>query len=334
MNSRFFQRNFLHFTLAQIIEITQCSPQEMLDLQTIITDVNTIKNATNSEISFLSSEKYFHDLQNSSCGFCLVSEKHLAKIPKHIKALVHKNPYYAYSQLVCSLYKPILPSFDGNLIHTTAKIGNNTVIAPNAYIGKNVIIGENCFIGPNASICDGVIIGNNCKINANASIAFAIIGNDCQIYCGANIGQDGFGFAHHNGVNHKIQQIGIVEIGNNVEIGSGSCIDRGAIENTIIANGVKIDNLCQIAHNVNIGQGTVIAGCTAIAGSTKIGKFVQIGGNSSIAGHLTIGDGAKIAGMSGIMRDIESMSAVAGVPALPIKKWHRLNVLLHKMIGQ
>jgi UDP-3-O-[3-hydroxymyristoyl] glucosamine N-acyltransferase len=134
-------------------------------------------------------------------------------------------------------------------------------------------------------------------------------------------------------VNHKIIQLGIVEIGNDVEIGANSCIDRGAIENTVIGDGVKLDNLVHIAHNVTIGKGTVMAACSAVAGSTKVGKFVQIGGNSGVSGHLEIGDGVKIAGMSGIIRNIEPMQAVAGMPAIPIKKWHRINIMLAKMAG-
>ena len=168
-------------------------------------------------------------------------------------------------------------------------------------------------------------------INANAVISFAKIGANSIIFNGAKIGQDGFGFAHDAGVNHKITQIGIVEIGNSVEIGANSCIDRGAIENTVIGDGVKIDNLCQIAHNVVIGKGSVIAGCTALAGSSRIGNFVQIGGNSSISGHISIGDGAKVAGMTGVMRDVKPMEVVAGIPSMPIRDWHRMNVSLMKI---
>lgn len=332
--NRFFQKNFLHFTLDQVIALTGCSYHGTLDEKTIITDLNTIKNASKTELTFLSSEKYFDTIHNTNAGFCLVAEKYLAKIPQNTIALVHPNPYYAYSLLVSALYKIIPNNFDSQPIHHTAKIGCNTIIAPTAYVGKNVEIGENCFVGPNASILDGTIIGNNTIVNANATVGFAIIGNNCQIYSGAKIGQDGFGFAHHNGINHKIMQIGIVEIGDNVEIGANTCIDRGAIENTIIGNNVKIDNLCQIAHNVIINQGTVMAGCAAIAGSTTVGKFVQIGGGANIAGHLTIADFAKIAGMTGVMRDVETGAVVAGIPSLPIKKWHRINTLLQKMIDK
>jgi UDP-3-O-[3-hydroxymyristoyl] glucosamine N-acyltransferase len=248
--------------------------------------------------------------------------------------LVSKNPYFSYAQIVSEFYQQKKPDFTSKtLIHASAKIGKNVEIAPNVFIGENVEIGDNSIIFPNSSILDGVVIGANCIINSNVVITCAIIGNNCQIFNGAKIGQDGFGFVHNSGKNYKIIQIGIVEIGNNVEIGANTCIDRGALENTIIQDEVKIDNLCQVAHNVEIGYGTVIAGSTAIAGSCKIEKYVQIGGNCSIGGHLKIGDGVKIAGMSGVMRDIEPMAIMAGIPVLPIKKWHRINTLLNKMIS-
>jgi UDP-3-O-[3-hydroxymyristoyl] glucosamine N-acyltransferase len=165
-------------------------------------------------------------------------------------ALIHKNPYFAYAKIAEAFYETKTAEFSDKLIHESAKIGVGTKIAPNAYIGKNVEIGKNCFIGPSASIMDGCVIGDNSIINAGAVISFTILGKNCIIFNGVKIGQDGFGFAHNAGVNHKIIQLGIVEIADDVEIGANSCVDRGAIENTIIGQGTKIDNLCQIAHNV------------------------------------------------------------------------------------
>ncbi len=204
----------------------------------------------------------------------------------------------------------------------------------NAFVGKNVKIGDNCVIGPGACIRDNSIIGNNCQINANAVVSFAVIGDGCIIHNGAKIGQDGFGFAHNNGVNHKVLQIGGVEIGYDVEIGANTCIDRGAINNTKIGNGTKIDNMVQIAHNVEIGQGCFVAGCAAIAGSTKIGNYVQIGGNAGITGHITIGDQAQVSGMSGVTKSIDKGSIVGGYPAKPIREFLRIDVMLSKMIGK
>jgi UDP-3-O-[3-hydroxymyristoyl] glucosamine N-acyltransferase len=334
-NLRFFDKKFDSLTIEKIIDITNTKPHKECDLNSKIFDIKTLESATQNDISFLNSGQYLEKFSNSNAGFCFIDEKNIAKIPPTMIGLISKNPYFSYAQIVSEFYQQKKPDFlSKNLIHSSVKIGKNVEIAPNVFIGKNVEIGDNSIIGPNCSILDGVVIGTNCIINSNVVITCAIIGNNCEIFNGAKIGQDGFGFVHNSGKNHKIIQIGIVEIGNNVEIGANSCVDRGALENTIIHDEVKIDNLCQIAHNVEIGYGTVIAGSTAIAGSCKIGKYVQIGGNCSIGGHLKIGDGVKIAGMSGVMRDVESMAIMAGIPVLPIKKWHRINALLNKMVSK
>ena len=331
--NKFFNKKSEFLPLGKVLEITGAKLVREVDIDKKITNIATLDEANKSEISFLNSGQYFQKFIDSKAGFCFIGEKYVEKSPIDITVLVHKNPYFAYAKIAQSFYeeKPI-EFINGKLIHPTAEIGKGTRIAPNAYIGKDVKIGENCFIGPSASIMDGCVIGDNCVINASAVISFAIIGSNCIIHNGVKIGQDGFGFAHDAGINHKIIQLGIVEIGNFVEIGANSCIDRGAIENTIISDGAKLDNLVQIAHNVIIGKGTVIAGCSAIAGSAKIGNFVQIGGGSNISGHISIGDGVKIAGMSGLMRDVAPMQAVAGIPALPIREWHKINSKLSKMI--
>ncbi len=328
---RFFNKKKAAITIADIVEITNCKISQNINLQHKVSDIATLSGAKKQDLSFINAGQYLNDFISSKAGFCFAQSKFIDKAPIDMLILEHDNPYFAYSLIVAEFYSENKPEFDGNIIHKSAKIGKNCKIAPNSYIGKDVEIGDNCIINPNSTILDGCKIGDNCTINSNAVISFCIIGNNSIIHNGAKIGQDGFGFAHNNGINHKIIQIGIVEIGNDVEIGANCCIDRGAIDNTIIGDGVKIDNLNQIAHNVEIGQGSVMAGCGAIAGSAKIGKFVQIGGSVGIGGHIKIGDGAKIAGMSGVMRDVESMQVVGGAPALPIRMWHKLNARLVKL---
>jgi len=328
--NRFFSKKSPFLTLAQALEITGAKLHQETNLDAKIHDVATLKNANQEQISFLSAASYFAKFLESKAGFCLIDEDSSKKMPQNSGKilLIHKNPYFAYAKIANAFYEENKIDFEDRAIHSSAKIGEGTKIAPLAYIGKNVEIGKNCFIAPNASVLDGCIIGDNCIINAGAVISFSVIGNNCAIFNGAKIGQDGFGFAHDSGINHKIIQLGIVEINDDVEIGANTCIDRGAIENTKIGAGTKIDNLVQIGHNVVIGKGTVMAGCTAIAGSTKVGDFVQIGGQSSIGGHIEIGSGAKIAGMSGVMRDVEPMAVIGGAPAMPIRQWHRMNAKL------
>lgn len=328
---QFFNKKHQFLTLKQVIEITKAEIDLEIDQNLEIHDVSTLDKAKNNEISFINSPQYKENLANSKAGFCFMEQKYVANIAPNITPLICKNPYFAYSQIASSFYEEKPAKFDNNLIDPTATIGKGSQIAANAFIGANVKIGKNCVIGPAASIMNDCEIGDNTIINAGATIAFAKIGNDCIIYSGARIGQDGFGFAYDSGVNHKIIQLGIVQIGNSVEIGANSCVDRGAICNTTISNGVKIDNITQVGHNVEIGQGTVISGCTAIAGSAKIGNFVQIGGGTGIAGHLTIGDGAKIAARSGVMRTINPGQVVGGFPAIDIRKWHKINSTLIRM---
>lgn len=332
---RFFNKKFEFLTLAQVLEITGAKLVVDADLSAKIFDVATLDKAEKNQISFLNAGQYLEKFLASKAGFCLIDEKFVSKVPQGMVGLIHKNPYFAYAKIAGAFYEEKLPEFrSGQFIHPTAKIGEGTLISPGAFIGANVEIGKNCRIGVNAVVMDGCIIGENTIINSGAVISFATIGANCIIYNGAKIGQDGFGFAHDAGVNHKIIQLGSVILGNDVEIGANSCVDRGAIENTVIGDGTKIDNQVQVGHNVVIGKGTVIAGCTALAGSSRIGNFVQIGGGANIAGHIFVGDGAKVAGMSGVVKDVEPMQAVAGIPAVPIRKWHRINAMLLRMIEE
>ena len=334
-NLRFFNKKHDFINLEKITQILDVTNSKSLNLADKIFNIKTLEKAANDDVSFFSSGTYLEKFLQSQAGYCFVDEKNAAKCPQHMKPLIVKDPYFAFALMINQFYETKNCEFLPNtLIHPAAKIGKNCQIAANVYIGKNVEIGDNCIIHPQATILDNVIIGNDCIIGANCVISFAVIGDNCSFFNGVKIGQDGFGFVHHQGKNFKINQVGIVEIGNFVEIGANSCVDRGALDNTIIHDQVKIDNLCQIAHNVEIGYGSVIAGSSALAGSCKIGKFVQIGGKSSILGHITIDDGAKIAGMSGVIRDVDKNQIMAGIPAVAIKKWHRMNIILDKLASQ
>ena len=329
--SNFFHKKTEYLTVADIVKITNAklssNSQEILERK--IFDVATLEQATCDHISFFHATSYLKQFQQSQAGFCLIEEKYVNAAPQSMITLSCTNPYFAYSQIITHFYEAKFYNYTKPRHNTT--IGEGSTFADTSYIGANVKIGKNCHIAPNAVVADGVTIGDNCIVGANCVISFANVGNNCIFLNGDKIGQDGFGFAHNKGVNHKILQIGLVEIGNDVEIGANSCIDRGALENTIIGDGVKIDNLVQIGHNVTIGKGTVMAGCSAIAGSAKIGNFVQIGGSANIAGHITIGDGVKIAGASGVMRDVKPMETIGGIPAIPIRNWHKLNAKLLKL---
>jgi UDP-3-O-[3-hydroxymyristoyl] glucosamine N-acyltransferase len=333
-NNNFFikKKNFLK--LSEVLNITNSKLIKDVDLEQQINGIETLEKSDSKQISFLSSVQYLDFLPITKAGFCFIEEKYLNRLNDKTIGLINANPYFAYAQIAQEFYQEITPEFSKTNIHPQANIGKNCNIAPSAIIGKNVTIGDNCFISANAVILDGCSIGNNCQIHSNVTIAFSEIGNNCIIHAGVKIGQDGFGFVNNAGINHKIIQLGIVKIGNDVEIGANTCIDRGALIDTTIEDQVKIDNLCQIAHNVFIGKGTVMAGCSAIAGSTSIGSYCQIGGGCCINGHIKIGNMVKIAGMTGVMRDVEDRQIIAGIPALPIKKWHKINATIVNLIDK
>jgi UDP-3-O-[3-hydroxymyristoyl] glucosamine N-acyltransferase len=331
INPKFFSKKHEFLTLNDVIKYTGAKTELSIDFNSKIYDIATLDYSDETQLTFYSSSRYKNNFQKSNAKYCFARTNDKKLAPSNMIIIEHDNPYYAYSIIADMFYEVKSYKTRNKMIDDSAIIGKNCIIYPNTYIGSDVVIGDNCVIGPNCSIMPGCEIGNNVTINANSVISFAIIKENVVIHNGVSIGQDGFGYAFFNNKNHKIIQIGIVEIHNNVEIGANSCIDRGAINNTIIEDDVKIDNLCQIAHNVVIKKGSVIAGCSAIAGSSEIGNFVQIGGGSNISGHIKIGDYAKIAGMTGVTKNINSFEVVAGIPARSMRIWLRNNAKLNKL---
>jgi UDP-3-O-[3-hydroxymyristoyl] glucosamine N-acyltransferase len=288
----------------------------------------------------MTNSKYINDLKETKAAAVFITKDLADRVPRGTIALVHENPHFAYTICLEAMY--ILPTFQIKRgisrkahIAWSAKIGKNCEIQDGVYIDKGVVIGDNCKICANAVIYHNCKIGDSSYIGANTTISYANIGKNTVIQNGAQIGQCGFGFVHHKMFNFKVPQIGRVIIGDHVEIGACTCIDRGAIEDTIIGPNTKIDNLVQIAHGVKVGAGTFIASGAGIAGSTEIGNFVQLGGKVAIAGHLKIADAVQIAAASGVAKNItEPKSNWGGAPAMPIRKWHRLNVILENMVDK
>ncbi|MDR1025814.1 MAG: UDP-3-O-(3-hydroxymyristoyl)glucosamine N-acyltransferase, partial [Lactobacillus sp.] len=257
---------------------------------------------------------------------CVTTEDFTGLIPENVAVLVTNNPKQAFLQLNVRLYSLIEKPIN---ISSSAKISPSAVLGQNCYIGENVVIEDNAKIGDNCIIDHGVVIGhgcrigNNCRIAANSTITYCNMGNDCYIYQGVRIGQDGFGFLMINGQHKKIPQIGRVIIGNDVEIGANSCVDRGAMSDTIVGDGCRIDNMVQVAHGVRLGRGCVLVSMVGIAGSCTFGDYVVCGGQTGFADHLNIGSGAQIGAQSGLMRDVEPGAIVMGSPAVPIKDFMR-----------
>ncbi|MBM3468288.1 MAG: UDP-3-O-(3-hydroxymyristoyl)glucosamine N-acyltransferase [Alphaproteobacteria bacterium] len=330
---RFYQ-NTGPYTLQDLAAICGATPGPQANPNLIIIDVAPLHKAEKGHISFFHNPKYLDHFKETKAGACLVSEEYVKYAPKGMALLLSPKPYRAYGQ-VASLFYPSSKR-DPNIsphasIHSTAKIGKNCYIGPFTVIEAHVTIGDGCEIKSNTTIEAGVELGSECSIDTNVTISHAILGKRVVVKAGARIGQKGFGFQMDEEGHLDIPQLGRVIIGDDVEVGSNTCIDRGSESDTIIGCGTRIDNLVQIAHNVHIGENSVIVAQTGIAGSTHLGRFVVVAGQVGIAGHLSIGDGVRIAAQSGIMRDIEKGEVVAGYPSVPVREWHRQNIAIKKL---
>ena len=324
----------MSFTLDELARISGARLEGDPDCN--ISAVNTLKHAKEGDISFLSNRHYAHYLLSTRASAVILSEQDAIDCPTN--SLITDNPYLAYAKIVNFLY----PEKTSNgQIHESAVIGQNSdisagvTILANAVIGENVKIKTNCYIGPGSVLEDNVIVGENTRLIANVTLCHdVIVGSDVLLHPGVVIGSDGFGLAQDKGKWLKIPQIGSVLIGNEVEIGANTTIDRGAIEDTIIESGVKIDNQVQIGHNVVIGENTAIAGCTGIAGSTSVGKRCMIGGGVGISGHIEIADDVVITAMSGVANSIKTAGVYSsGVPITDNKVWRR-NIIRFKQLDE
>lgn len=330
-DSKFFKKT-REYKVRELADVTDC--EIIGNPELLIYNIATLKSATKQDISFLNNDKYIDMFKSSQAGACIAKKEDVAIAPHSMTLLITDKPYAAWARVISKFYP------DQEFAHTISEqaiIDKSAIISPTcsiaagAIIGGYAEIGHNCQIGHNVYIGDGVIVGENTYIGSNASLQYSIIGKDCIIHPGVRIGQDGFGIA---GVKHKlikVKQLGRVLIGNNVEIGANTCIDRGALEDTTIGDNTKIDNLVQIAHNVVIGKNCIIVAQVGIAGSTQIEDGVIFGGQSGVAGHIKIGGGAMIAAQSGVIQDVDANAVVGGTPAVDIKQWHRQTIMLKKM---
>jgi UDP-3-O-[3-hydroxymyristoyl] glucosamine N-acyltransferase len=307
---------------------------DIIDHKITVSDINTLEKASSNELSFFTNTKYVEQYKKSHALACITSEKFLAKAPQDVFILITDNPYADFARIMTLFYpnSPVKPGISKNAyIHQTAVISENCEIAHNVTIGSEVKIGANTKIYPGVFINEKVQIGSNCTIHHNVTLSNCCIGNNIIIHAGTRIGQDGFGYAFDNYQHIKVPQIGRVIIGNNVEIGANCTIDRGAIDDTIIGDMCKIDNLVQIGHNVILDTGCIIVSQVGISGSTELGKYVVVGGQVGLSGHIKIGDGVQIAAQSGVMQNIEAKQIVGGSPSLPIRQWHKQTAILKKL---
>ncbi|RJO63904.1 MAG: UDP-3-O-(3-hydroxymyristoyl)glucosamine N-acyltransferase [Myxococcales bacterium] len=297
-------------------------------------DVAPLGAAGPEDVSFLDNRRYLDAFRQSRAGACLVAPDAVKAAPSGMNLLIAKDPYRAYAKVAAAFHPP--RAFEPGIhpaahIGKDARIGEGCRIEAGAAIGARADIGRRCHIAANAVIGEGVAIGDDGWIGPGVSISHAVLGRRAIVHGGARIGQDGFGFALGPQGHLKVPQLGRVVIGDDVEIGANTTIDRGAGPDTVVGDGTKIDNLVQIAHNVRIGRGCVIVAQVGISGSTRIGDFVMLGGQAGLTGHLEIGDGAKVAAQAGVMRDIEPGVTVGGSPAVPQRQWLKGVALIERM---
>lgn len=322
------------FTLGQLAEIADAEIAGAGAPEAIFADVAPLSAAGECDVSFLDNRRYLDALRKSRAGACLIARETAKAAPAGMGLLIVKDPYWAYAKVAAAYYPPRPPEpgiHPAASVATDARLGEGCRVDAGAVVGARAEIGRQCRIGATAVIGEGVAIGDDCTVGPGAAISHAIVGARTIIHGGARIGQDGFGFALGAGGHLKVPQLGRVVIGDDVEIGANTTIDRGAGPDTIVGAGTKIDNLVQIAHNVRIGRGCVIVAQVGISGSTRIGDFVMIGGQAGLIGHLDIGDGAKVAAQAGVMRDIEPGTTVGGSPAMPQRRWLKSVALIERM---
>lgn len=309
------------------------------DINCKVTDLSKIEEGKAGTLTFLANPKYTEYIYSTGASIAIVNNSFVAEqsLPKSLTLIRVEDAYACFAKLL-AVYNDMLESKTGIeqpcFIDPSAKIGDDVYIGAFAYIGKNVVVENGSKIYPQTYLGDNVKVGMNTKIYAGVKVYHSCkIGNECTIHASSVIGADGFGFAPNSENNYqKVPQIGNVIIEDHVEVGSNVSIDRATLGSTIIRKGAKIDNLIQIAHNVEIGENTVIAAQTGVAGSTKLGKNMMIGGQVGIIGHLKIADGVKIAAQSGIGQNIdEPNTIVQGSPAFGIGDYKRSYVLFRSL---
>lgn len=340
--------NSIFFPDAQKVtvrEIAEWAGAEIVrgDSEQIISGVAPLDEGGPGTLVFIDNPKYLDQLETSTATACLVGKKHLAKVPEGVIPLLAKDTYRSLALVLAKLYpeatRPLSATSERSVsprayVEDSVQLGEGVVVEAGAVIGANVVVGAGTRIGPNAVIAMNCQLGEDCFIGANASVQHSVLGDRVIIHPGVCLGQDGFGFAMGAGGHIKVPQLGRVVIGNDVEIGAGTCIDRGANRDTVVGDGTKIDNQVQIGHNVNIGKHCVIVSQVGISGSSTLEDYVALGGKVGVNGHARIGKGAQVAGMSVVRDDLAPGGRYGGFPARPIRQWMREETALLRLVAK
>jgi UDP-3-O-[3-hydroxymyristoyl] glucosamine N-acyltransferase len=323
--------------LADLAERLGVNLASTADREALIADVKPLAEAGAQDLTFLDNRKYMPQLAETRAAACLIAPAFADRVPPRTAALVLKAPYRGFAMALQLFYpdalqpKAAMVAAGEPLVHPSARVAAGALVEPGAVIGREAEVGRGTTVAAGALIGYRVVVGEGCYIGPGVSLAHAIVGNRVILHAGVRIGQDGFGFAMGPQGHLKVPQIGRVILHNDVEIGANSCVDRGALKDTVIGEGTKIDNLVQIGHNVVIGKHCMIVSQTGISGSTELGDFVVMGGQSGAVGHIKVGSGAQIAGGGHAKDDVPAGARMGGTPAVPMAEWARQIVALKRL---
>lgn len=307
------------------------------DPDILIHDVKSLADAGAGDVTFLDNRKYLSQLGATQASACLVAPAFAARVPKNVATLVMAQPYRGFALALQLLYpdamapKAAMAGAGDPAIHPTARLEEDVRVEPGAVVGREAQVGRGTIVAAGALVGYRVSIGRGAYVGPGCTVTHALVGDRVILHAGVRIGQDGFGFAMGPKGHLKVPQIGRVIIQDDVEIGANTCIDRGALKDTVIGEGTKIDNLVQIGHNVIMGRHCVIVGQVGISGSAELGDFVVMGGQSGLVGHIKVGAGAMIAGGSHAKDDVPAGARMAGTPALPLTEWARQLALIKRL---
>lgn len=339
MSEPVFLRETRGLSLDEIVALTGASAPDASARARHIMNVAPLDRASPADIAFFDNKRFVDAAAKTHAGVCLTNAALAKELPARVTALTVREPYRAFVLVARALFPQSLrPSSlakpgatAGAHVHPSARLEIDVTVEPGAVIGAHAEIGSGTVIGATAVVGAEVRIGRDCAIGSGAVVTNALIGDRVIIHPGCKIGQDGFGFVMSGSGHLKVPQVGRVIIQDNVEIGAGTTVDRGAIRDTVIGEGTKIDNLVQVGHNVSIGRHCVIVAQTGISGSSTLEDFVVLGARAGVNNNVTIGEGAQLAAISNVNSNVPAGARWGGTPAKPVKQWFREIMALERL---